>query len=111
MPQHAEKNARLDRIAAIQRIAAVVLLLPYIFWLLLSGRWVSPLHWLVIGGVTVGGAVLYHVLTSVRHCVHCGASITAFAIRKPGPLGKRFSCASCGQHTDSREGFVWLDGA
>src|SRR5688500_16076381 len=110
MPEYAQKNARLDRIAAIQRIAGVLLLLPCIFWLVLSGRWASSLHWFVIGGATVGGAVLYHVLTSVRHCVHSGASVVSFAIRRPGPLGKRFSCTTCGQHTDSREGFVWLDG-
>jgi hypothetical protein len=103
MSQHAQKNARLDRIAAIQRFAGVLLLLP--------GRGASSLHWLVVGGATVGGAVLYHVLTSVRYCVHCGASIAVFAIRKPGPLGKRFSCTTCGQHTDSKEGFVCLYGS
>ena len=110
MAQRIPTNATLDRTVALLRIAGVLLVLPYIFWLLLTGRGASPLHWFAVGVATVGGALLYHLLTSVRQCVHCGARVGAFAIRRPGPLGKRFTCVSCGLHTESREGFVWLDG-
>jgi len=68
-----------------------------------ENRWVVAL----ISIVTVGGAIAYHVLTSVVRCPACANRV--FNWRIPSDHAKRilFACSKCGKRAWLAEGFYW----
>jgi hypothetical protein len=101
-------NMALDKASAVLRVVSVVGLLPYAFWVLISGHWRDRSHLLALGAALAFGMLLYHLLTSVRRCHNCGLLMTNFGIGSAAERGKRFTCPRCGEHVVSPEGFVWF---
>ena len=89
------------------RLTSVLILLPYAFWVVIAGKWRTSEHLLAFGVGLIGSMLLYHLLTSVRLCAHCGAFVFNFGIGPADERGKRFSCLRCGGQISSQEGFVW----
>jgi hypothetical protein len=82
-----------DRFALAYRVGGMILGLALLAWSIAtssSGPWTIALFVLV----TVGGAISYHVLTSVIRCPGCNAR-------------KVFHCSRCGATAYLTEGFFW----
>ena len=103
----AHLNRVLETTSRVFRIASVLVLLPYIFWLVMSGHLRSSSHLFTLGALLVIGILFYHLLTSVRRCEGCSGVLTNFAIGPAVSPGKTFVCSRCGQHSVSAEGLVW----
>ena len=67
--------------------------------------------WMIalFGLVTVGGAISYHLLTSVVHCPTCTARVTNFRISADDANRKLFLCRACGTSVYLTEGFYWRE--
>lgn len=104
---NANFNGWLDRASIALRITSVLILLPYAFWLLIADKWRVSEHLLLFGVGLIGSMLLYHLLTSVRRCEHCGNLVVNLGIGPADTRGKRFKCLHCGGETASNEGFVW----
>ena len=57
--------------------------------------------------VTVGGALSYHLLTSVVRCPACASRVFNLRIASEDAQRKLFSCGRCGATAWLREGFYW----
>lgn len=68
-----------------------------------SNVWVLALVVLV----TLGGAVAYHLLTSIVRCPACGGGIFNFRIGSAESKRKNFLCRRCGATAWLAEGFYW----
>jgi ABC-type Fe3+-siderophore transport system permease subunit len=61
-----------------------------------------------LGGlVTVGGALSYHLLTSVARCPGCSSHVMNFRIPADEVDRKTFVCGRCGTSAYLTEGFYW----
>ena len=70
-----------------------------------GNAWVIALFVLV----TVGGAIAYHVLTSVVRCPACDSRMFNWRIPSEDATRKLFSCDKCGTRAWLAEGFYWQD--
>jgi len=57
--------------------------------------------------VAVGGAVAYHLLTSVVRCPSCRNGVVNFRIGTVEADRKTFACRRCGHTAWLAEGFYW----
>ncbi len=57
--------------------------------------------------VVIGGAVSYHLLTSIVQCPACGDNLTNFGIGSEDAKRKEFSCRRCGATAWLSEGIYW----
>jgi hypothetical protein len=97
---------RRDRFALAYRVAATILGFGLLAWAAATsswGSWTIALFVLVV----VGGAVSYHVLTSVTRCPSCQARMINLAIASPETRRKLFHCSRCGTIAYLTEGFFW----
>jgi hypothetical protein len=97
-----------DRIAFAYRVAGTILGFALLAWSTATsswGRWTIALFVLVI----VGGAISYHVLTSVTRCPSCNARMINLAITSPETRRKVFHCSHCRAIAYLTEGFFWQD--
>ena len=97
---------RQDRLVFAYRIAGAISGLFLVFWSLASSSWKRPEVQVSLFLVIVGGALLYHLLTSLVRCARCRAFTTNFAIGRKGPR-KLFHCVRCGSVVYLTEGFFW----
>ena len=95
-----------DRLAFAYRIAGAISGLSLVFWSLASSSWERPAVLVLLLLVIVGGALLYHLLTSIARCPRCRALTTNFAIGRKDPR-KLFHCAQCESVVYLTEGFFW----
>ncbi len=97
---------RRDRLAFRYRVGSVILGLPFLAWSVISsslGAWTIALFVLF----TVGGAISYHLLTSVVRCPSCRARTVNLAIQGSESRRKMFRCTRCGTVAYLTEGFFW----
>jgi hypothetical protein len=99
--------ARRDRFALVSRIAGtligfVIIILASAFsgW---SNGWVIGFFVFVI----VGGALWYHLLTSIVRCPGCTRRLFNLRISSEDSKRKLFVCNQCGTTAWLREGFYW----
>ncbi len=100
---------RRDRVALVFRVVGAILGFILVIWAFATSRWSS--RW-VVGAfvfITVGGAIAYHLLTSIVRCPSCAGMVSNFRIVSADDKRKSFSCRRCGTHSWLAEGFYWLD--
>ena len=96
-----------DRVAFAFRLVGAGSGLILIAWTLMSTAWPRAWAIAVLFGVVVGGAVAYHVLTSVVRCPTCRSRVVNFRIGPVAATRKLFRCAKCGGTAYLTEGFYW----
>lgn len=96
-----------DRLALAFRIAGAVSGLALIALAFATSSWNSPLVLTLFVIVVIGGAVAYHLLTSVVRCPSCRSRLFNFRIGQAEAKRKTFSCRRCGATAWLAEGFYW----
>jgi hypothetical protein len=96
-----------DRFALIFRIAGAVFGAALIIWAFATSAWDS--RWVIglLVLVTVGGAISYHVLTSIVRCPGCDAIVCNFRVSSEDARRKEFPCRACGRCAYLTEAFYW----
>ena len=99
--------AKRDRHAFWFRVVGTVLGAGVIVAGFVNSSWNNP--WVIAAFVLVtgGGAVAYHLLTSIVRCPSCSTRLTNFSIASDDEGQKSFSCGPCGTAAYLREGFYW----
>jgi hypothetical protein len=109
MKDHQEPThlVRRDRFALVFRVAGSMLGLVLMVIAIASpdwnSRWVIALFVLV----AVGGALAYHLLTSLVRCPGCNGRVSNLRIAAEDARRKLFLCRRCGTAAWLREGFYW----
>ena len=98
---------RRDRLALTFRIAGALAGLATIALAFATSSWNSPWVLTLIVIVVIGGAVSYHLLTSVVRCPSCRSRVFNFRIGQAEAKRKSFSCRRCGATAWLAEGFYW----
>lgn len=96
-----------DRLAFAYRLRGASFGLAFVVWALASSSrkrgWIIAL----LLAVVVGGAVVYHLLTSIAQCPSCNSRIVDLGIGRAEARRKLFRCDRCGTTAYLTEGFVW----
>lgn len=103
-PTHLSKR---DRVALAFRIVGALAGLAIILFAFATSSWNSAWVLVLIAVVVIGGAVSYHLLTSMVQCPTCRNSMFNFRIGQVEAKQKIFSCRSCGATAWLAEGFYW----
>lgn len=104
---HAIHLRQRDRRALEYRVAGAVAGLVLIIAGFATSSWDNGWMLALFGLVTVGGALSYHLLTSVVRCPTCSSRVINFRIAADDANRKRFSCGRCGTSAYLTEGFYW----
>jgi len=96
-----------DRIAFWFRVAGAIGGLAFIAWAFASSSWGSTWVIAMIGLIIVGGAVKYHLLTSIVRCPTCASRVVNLRISSPDVSKKLFLCGKCGSSAYLTEGLYW----
>jgi len=96
-----------DRVALAFRIAGAVTGLAIVVLAFATSSWNRGWVVVLFTVVAVGGAVSYHLLTSVVRCPSCRRRVFNFRIGQPEAKRKTFSCRRCGATAWLAEGFYW----
>jgi hypothetical protein len=99
---------RSDRLALAYRLGCTILGAALVAGSYAWYSWENPTIALFVG-VTVGGAIAYHVLTSVARCPRCNARMINLAVTSPETRRKLFRCSHCGTVAYLTAGFFWQD--
>jgi predicted Zn finger-like uncharacterized protein len=99
---------RRDRFAVVYRVCVTILGAALLAWSILTSvgtGWTIAIFMVVV----VGGAIAYHVLTSVTSCPSCDTRMINLAITnsETRPKQKTFRCSRCGTTSYLTEGFFW----
>jgi len=96
-----------DRVAFLYRVAGTIAGLALAAWTFAASAWNSPWSIGLMLLLLVGGAMSYHVMTSVARCPSCRARMVNFSIGRADALTKPFRCPGCGASAYLTEGFFW----
>ena len=96
-----------DRIAFWFRVAGALGGLALIAWAFASSNWGSTWVMTLFVVITIGGAVSYHVLTSLVRCPTCASRVVNLRISSAEANQKHFLCGKCGASAYLQEGFYW----
>lgn len=95
-----------DRLALAFRIVGAIVGFVVLVVVFATASSSSAIVWL-FALVTVGGALSYHLLTSVVRCPACANRIFNLRIASEDAQRKLFLCGRCGATAWLREGFYW----
>ncbi len=98
---------RRDRVALAFRIVGALAGLAIILFAFVTSSWNSGWVLVLIAVVVIGGAVSYHLLTSMVRCPKCRNGMFNFRIGQVDAKQKIFSCRRCGATAWLAEGFYW----
>lgn len=96
-----------DRIAVVYRICGALAGLVLMAVAFAMEGWDTPGLIPLFVLVTGGGAISYHVLTSVVACPRCGARMVNFRVPSPDSTRKLFVCRHCAASAYLKEGYYW----
>jgi hypothetical protein len=107
MPSHPVRLERRDRFALGYRVVAASAGLGLGAWAFASGAidHLAVIAFFVV--LIVGGAAVYHLVTSIVRCPTCAATVRNFRIQDDDAPRKTFRCARCGTAAYLTEGFFW----
>lgn len=89
------------------RIIGAVVGLAIIAYAFATSSWNNGWILLLLAVVVIGGAVFYHLLTSMVRCPSCGSGVFNFRIGELEAKQKNFLCRRCGAEAWLTEGFYW----
>ena len=98
---------RRDRLAFAWRMGGTALGVAALAWFFFSEGWRHGEAFALVAAVIVGGALVYHLLTSVVRCPSCEATVVNLAIADSDVKRKLFHCSRCGANASLTEGFYW----
>jgi hypothetical protein len=98
---------RHDRLAIAFRIAGTLGGMTVIVATFVTSSWSNGIMIALFCLVTVGGALAYHVLTSLARCPKCRSVTSNFRIGADDEKRKVFTCPHCGTSAYLAEGFYW----
>lgn len=98
-----------DRRALVYRIAGAVCGLALLVVGFVTSSWDNGWMIALFVLVTVGGALSYHLLTSVVRCPTCSSRVVNFRISAHDVKRKFFLCSHCGTSAYLTEGFYWQE--
>lgn len=108
MNEHEPTHLRFrDRLALAYRIVGALAGFAIIVAAFATSGWNSGWVIAAVIAVVVGGAVSYHLLTSIVRCPGCGGRIVNLRIGSDDAKRKHFSCRRCGAAAWLIEGFYW----
>jgi predicted RNA-binding Zn-ribbon protein involved in translation (DUF1610 family) len=96
-----------DRAALVLRLFGALAGLSTIAWAFTTSSMGSAWVVTLILAVVVGGAVAYHLLTSLVRCPKCGTALVNLQISGSDAHRKLFRCNKCGSTAYLHEGFYW----
>ena len=96
-----------DRFAFAYRVAGAVAGLTLVAAVFATSSWDNGWVIALFGLITAGGAVSYHLLTSLAACPKCGVGMSNFQISSAYAKRKLFICSNCGTKAYLTEGFYW----
>lgn len=99
--------SKRDRIALAFRIVGALAGLAIILFAFATSSWNSGPILVLIAVVIIGGAVSYHLLTSMVRCPTCRNGMFNVRIGQVEAKRKIFSCRHCGAKAWLAEGFYW----
>ncbi len=99
--------SKRDRVALAFRIAGAVVGLGIIVFAFATSSWNRAWVLVLIAVVVIGGAVSYHLLTSMVRCPSCKNGVFNFRIGQIEEKRKMFLCRRCGATAWLAEGFYW----
>ena len=99
-------NAR-DRVAFRFRVAGALVGLAVIAWAFATSSWGNEWVIALLVVLTFGGAVAYHILTSVVRCPSCTNRVANWHVSSVDADRKLFLCGKCGTSAYLKEGFFW----
>lgn len=106
-PDEAIHLKNRHRFAIAYRVAGTAVGLALVVLAVATSSWANGWIIALFGFVTVGGALTYHLLTSMTLCPKCRADMTNFRISFEETKRKLFHCARCGVSAYLTEGFYW----
>jgi hypothetical protein len=96
-----------DRVALVFRIVGAVAGFAIMTTAFATSSWSSAWVIALFTAVVVGGAVSYHLLTSIVRCPGCSNGVVNLRIGPIEERRKQFSCRRCGTMAWLAEGFYW----
>jgi hypothetical protein len=96
-----------DRRVLVYRVAGALCGFALIIAGFATASWDNGWMQALFGLVTVGGALSYHLLTSVMRWPTCSSRVMNFRISADDAERKLFSCSRCGTSAYLTEGFYW----
>jgi len=106
-PQTSFHLAERDRLAFRFRLVGAAAGFIVIIAAFATSSWRNP--WVIglVCLVVVGGALAYHLLTSIVRCPSCQATVSNHRIAAEEAGRKNFLCKRCGASAWLAEGFYW----
>jgi hypothetical protein len=98
-----------DRWARALRIIGAIAGFALIAFGFATSTWNSARVVVPFGIVAVGGALAYHLLTSIVRCPTCRHRLVNLRIGADDAKRKHFPCRRCGATAWLTEGFYWQD--
>jgi len=99
--------AKRDHVAIAFRVVGAGAGLAAIAVAFATSSWNNVRMLVFLAVVIIGGAVIYHLLTSMARCPSCANWLFNFRIGKVEARQKNFSCRRCGAQAWLAEGFFW----
>lgn len=96
-----------DRVALAFRIVGAIVGLAAIVLAFATSSWNNVWMLILLAVVVVGGALIYHLLTSMVRCPSCRSRVSNFRIGTVEAKQKNFLCRRCGAEAWLAEGFYW----
>lgn len=96
-----------DRLVLRFRVVGAVVGLLVVAAVFATSSWENPWGVASFVLVTVGGALAYHLLTSVVRCPTCASRVANWRISSADATRKLFACRQCGTVAWLAEGFYW----
>lgn len=96
-----------DRVAVAFRILGALSGGALVLFAFATSNWNSPWMIAMFVLIVVGGALAYHLLTSLVRCPSCSHAVANFRIGQVGETRKEFVCRHCGATAWLKEGFYW----
>jgi hypothetical protein len=96
-----------DRLAVVFRIVGAIAGFTVAATAFATSSWSSEWVVALFVAIVLGGAVSYHLLTSIVRCPVCMRTVVNFGIGSVDAKRKEFRCRSCGATAWLAEGFYW----
>lgn len=96
-----------DRVALAFRIIGALVGFAVITWAFATSSWNKEWVLLLVVVLVIGGAVFYHLMTSMVRCPSCRNGVFNFRIGAVEARQKNFLCPRCGAKAWLAEGFYW----
>jgi hypothetical protein len=96
-----------DRLAFAFRVAGTLAGMTLIIAIFATSGWNNGIMIWLFCLIVVGGALAYHLLTSLARCPGCRNATSNFRIGADQEKRKVFTCTRCGTSAYLVEGFYW----